>query len=320
MVTSFITSITKPTRTGWTFNGYYTSTSGGAMLINSSGSITASDTYYSSDGTKTIYAQWKANNPAYYDSAGGYWYVENGRFPQSRVEDETLRTYLKENWSSLDNGSSYTFGPIGELPSKVYNGKEYYYCYLNNNYYLVEPIRWRLEFNENQASGYGVVSEEGVMAVMDTIVYAGRFSVNEISENKGYSNTAVGNLYGEYQQENNQIDSTYLKEWTESMPTFGRSSLYGDEESITKRVFVSSIEEIERVTGSRKVKFSDFVYDFMVKHKGVVPLCLTRDLGSNYNNILCLNGNGDITQRKPNLIINQLGVQFTIKVTEYACI
>ena len=58
----------------------------------------------------------------------------------------------------------------------------------------------------------------------------------------------------------------------------------------------------------------------MVNYRGSVPLCYTRDLGSNYNNILCLNENGDIAQRKPNLIINQLGVQFTIKISEYACV
>ena len=77
---------------------------------------------------------------------------------------------------------------------------------------------------------------------------------------------------------------------------------------------------LQAVTGGRKVKFSDFLHDFMVINKDVVPLCYTRDLGSNYNNILCLNENGDITQRKPNLTVNQLGVQFTIKISEYACV
>ncbi len=235
------------------------------------------------------------------------------------MEDETLKTYLSENWDTLTDGKLYTTGAFSEgIQAKVYNGEEY--LVWQDTYYLVEPIRWRIISNGNQEVGYGEVSEEGIMAVMDTIVYAGRFSDSEITENQCYSTVARAVFYGSYGDENNGIDSTYLINWTQSMPTFGTTSLNGSNQSWTDRMFVSSIEEIEQVTGSREVKFSDFVYDYMIVHHGVVPLCWTRDLGSNYNNILCLNENGDITQRKPNIIINQLGVQFTIKISEYACV
>ena len=103
------------------------------------------------------------------------------------------------------------------------------------------------------------------------------------------------------------------------MPTFGTTSLYGTPENFTARIFVSSVDEINTVAGSGKVKFSDLVKDYL-KSTGNGMLYYTRDLGTNYNNIICLNGNGDRTQRKPDLNANRLGVQFTIKVTEYACV
>ena len=47
--TATITSITKPTRTGYTFGGYYTDKNGaGTQIINASGSITGSKTYIAS--------------------------------------------------------------------------------------------------------------------------------------------------------------------------------------------------------------------------------------------------------------------------------
>ena len=165
--------------------------------------------------------------------------------------------------------------------------------------------------------GYGEVSEDGIMAVMDKIIYLGRYAGNEISAGDGYSDMPISYLLN---SEHPLISDKFLVEWTESLPTFGTTSIHGEAIEYTSKAFVSSIEEIEQVTGSRKVEFSDYLEDLMVIHKGVIPLCYTRDLGSNYNNILCLNENGDITQRKPNLTVNQLGVQFTIKISEYACV
>ncbi len=311
---SAITSLTSlPTRAGYSFNGYYTNSTTGNLIIASDGTIRANNTYFTAN--TTLYAQWTANNPAYYDEEGGYWYIENGRAPQSRVEDETLKTYLEENWDNLNAGTTYHFGGWENITTKVYNGEEYMELY--GNYYLVEPIRWRIISNGNQEVGYGEVSEDGIMAVMDKIIYLGRYAGIEISAGEGYSDMPISYLLN---SEHPLISDKFLVEWTESLPTFGTTSIHGETIEYTSKAFVSSIEDIEAVTGDRKVKFSDYVEDLMVIHKGVIPLCYTRDLGSNYNNILCLNENGDITQRKPNLTVNQLGVQFTIKISEYACV
>ncbi|HIT62813.1 MAG TPA: InlB B-repeat-containing protein [Candidatus Caccovivens faecavium] len=304
-----ISSLTFPTNNGFTFRGFYTGLNGtGMQVVNSSGQFLTYTTEYHS-----WHAYFVANNPAYYDSGGGYWYVENGMIPQSKVTG-SLKTTLNSQWNSLSNGSTYVMG-VQSFTSKVYNGNEY--CLYNNEYYLVEPIRWRLQANSSQKTGYGTTTD--TLAVMDTIVYLGRYSTTEINAGSGYSSTAVDYLYNTLNSENNGMDSTYLVNWTQSMPTFGTTSLNGTAQNVTARVFVSSIDEINTVAGSGKVKFSDLVKDYL-KSTGNGMLYYTRDLGTNYNNIICLNENGDRTQRKPNLTANRLGVQFTIKVTEYACV
>ena len=59
-VTTKITSITRPTRTGYTFQGYYTGTNGsGTQIINSSGSIVGSNSYIAANDI--LYASWKPN-------------------------------------------------------------------------------------------------------------------------------------------------------------------------------------------------------------------------------------------------------------------
>ncbi len=305
--TSAISSVTIPSRSGFTFNGYYTATSGGTRIIDSAGKIVASNTFTTSN--RSLYAQWVARNPAYYDEAGDYWYIENGKMPQSKVTG-SLKTTLNSQWSTLSNGSTYYMGAISSLASKIYNGNEY--CKYNNEFYLVEPIRWRLTSSSSQKTGYGTTTD--TLAVMAEVVYVGRYSTSEINAGSGYQTISVNNYMMK-----NQIDNTYLVNWTQSMPTFGTTSINGAVQNVTSRMFVSSVDEINTVAGSGKVKFSDLVKDYL-KSTGNGMLYYTRDLGTNYNNIICLNENGDRTQRKPNLTANRLGVQFTIKVTEYACV
>ena len=130
-----------PTDNGFTFYGFYSGTNGtGEQLVDENGNFLTVST------TITLWhAHHVANNPAYYDEEGGYWYIENGRAPQSRVEDETLKTYLEENWNSLANGEIYVTGAFSEgIQAKVYNGEEY--LVWQDTYYLVEPIRWRIKW------------------------------------------------------------------------------------------------------------------------------------------------------------------------------
>ena len=297
---------TLPTRIGYTFNGYYTLS--GVRVIDINGDFSQSSTIFNSD--TTLYAQWEANNPAYYDEEGGYWYIENGRLPQTRVSG-SLKTTLQSSWGNLETGSTYTMDATGDMVAKIYEGNEY--CAYNGEYYRVEPIKWRLTSSASQTVGYGTTT--ATYAIMDTIVYVGRYSVTEIGAGDGYQDVCIDYIKESY------LSETYLASDTKSMPTFGTgASLNGASQSFTNTVFVSSREEIMAVAGTYQIKFSDFVMDFMTSFKGTVPLYYTRDLGTNYNHIICLTEDGEVVQRQPDQIYNQLGVQFTIKVSEYACV
>ena len=286
---------------GFSFGGCFTSPNGqGNMTITTNGEFVSTTITQEDD---TWYCYWVANNKAYYDG-DGYWYVEIGKMPQSKV-DATLKSTLSSNWSSLTTGDSYYLGGT-ILSSKVYNNKEY--CLYNNEYYLVEPIRWRLTYSSNQTTGYGTT--EDTLAIMDTIVYVGQYSDVEINAGAGYSLFAVTEL------KNNILETTFLANETKSMPTFGSTSLNGTAESVTSNIFVASSEEIEEVADSGKIEFSDLVKDYLMA-SGKDTLYYTRDLGTNYNNLLCMNGNGDKVQYKAQ---NYLGMQFSIVVTEYACV
>ena len=286
---------------GFSFGGCFTSPNGqGNMTITTNGEFVSTTITQEDD---TWYCYWVANNKAYYDG-DGYWYVEIGKMPQSKV-DATLKSTLSSNWSSLTTGDSYYLGGT-ILSSKVYNNKEY--CLYNNEYYLVEPIRWRLTYSSNQTTGYGTT--EDTLAIMDTIVYVGQYSDVEINAGAGYSLFAVTEL------KNNILETTFLANETKSMPTFGSTSLNGTAESVTSNIFVASSEEIEEVADSGKIEFSDLVKDYLMA-SGKDTLYYTCDLGTNYNNLLCMNGNGDKVQYKAQ---NYLGMQFSIVVTEYACV
>ena len=75
-----VTKITVPTRTGYTFGGYYTSTNGGGtQVVDASGTIKVANTYFTSNAT--IYAKWTVN----YDVA-----LERIIFKSSLNPDEEL--------------------------------------------------------------------------------------------------------------------------------------------------------------------------------------------------------------------------------------
>ncbi|HIT62517.1 MAG TPA: hypothetical protein IAC38_03585 [Candidatus Caccovivens faecavium] len=229
--------------------------------------------------------------------------------PQKKVADNGTISGIN---SSSTTGTTYYFAGLS-LQSKVYNGKEY--CQYDGNWYEVMPIKWRIVYSSNQQTGYG--TETDTLAVMAEIVYADAFSDSYLGANAGYSSESVT----EFKQ--NQIDSTYLVTESKSVPTFGSISLNGTAESVSSNMFVASYDDLTNFTtnanGSEKlgsVKFSDLVKDYLLAN-GKDTLYFTRDLGTNYNNLWCMNANGDRVQYKAN---NVLGVQFVIKVTEYACV
>ena len=292
--------IVRAERAGYSFSSFTTNANGTGTIMFQNETYMNSSTIVADD---VWYAQWTVNNEAKYDSAGGYWYIENGKIPQTKVTNSTLITNL--NKATTNGGNYYIAGE--PLTAKVYNGTEY--CKWNNNWYEVEPIRWRLTKDSNQSNGYG--TETDTNAVLDKIVFVGQFSTTALGSGKGYSEDSVEEFM------KNDIDTTYMIRTTKFVDTFGTgASLYGNQQFRTNFMFVSSQSEIEAVNGDLTITFSGLVKD-MIKYYGGTNSYFTRDLGSNYNNITCINAVGKETQC---FATNFRGLQFTVRFTEYGCV
>ena len=288
-------------KTGFTFSKWTRNADGTGTSYTNGQSV--SNLTSSNGATINLYAQWTARNEAKYDSAGKYWYIENGKIPQTKVTNSTLISNLNK---ATTNGSNYYIA--GQtLTAKVYSGKEY--CKWNNNWYEVEPIKWRLDASSSQKDGYGTTTDTN--AVLAEIVYVDQYSSTSIDAGEGYSSQSVTDFM------RNGISTTYLVNYTTSTQTFGSgTSLYGTNASTTARMFVSSQSEITNVVGNMNMTFSDLVED-MIKYYGGTNVYFTRDLGSNYNNIVCFNEVGREVQR---FATDYRGVQFTVRFTEYGCV
>ena len=288
-------------KTGFTFSKWTRNADGTGTSYTNGQSV--KNLTSTNGATINLYAQWTARNEAKYDSAGKYWYVENGKIPQTKVTNSTLISNLNK---ATTNGSNYYIA--GQtLTAKVYSGKEY--CKWNNNWYEVEPIKWRLDASSSQKDGYGTTTDTN--AVLAEIVYVDQYSSSSIDAGEGYSNQSVTDFM------RNGISTTYLVNYATSTQTFGTgTSLYGTNASTTARMFVSSQSEIEAVNGNLNITFSDLVKD-MIKYYGGTNSYFTRDLGSNYNNITCINAVGKEIQR---FATDYRGLQFTVRFTEYGCV
>ena len=248
------------------------------------------------------YAQWQVNNEAKYDSVGGYWYVENGKIPQTKVTDSTLINALN---SATTNGSNYYIAGL-TLQARVYNGTEY--CQWNGNWYEVEPIKWRLTKDSNQTNGYGTTTD--INAVLAEIVFVGQYSSAYLGSGAGYSTTAVEEF------KKNGIDETYFVDYQNEAYNFGNgTTMYNLYKDYTN-MFVANESEINSVSTTTAIEFSDLAKD-IIKSYGGTNVYFTRDLGSNYNNIVCFNEVGREVQR---FATDYRGVQFTVRFTEYGCV
>lgn len=109
--TTAVTSVTAPTRTGWTFNGFYTSKySGGTRVISNAGAVlSAASTQVATTGaTATWYAQWTANQyTVTYDkgahSSSSNYVDTNGATYDSNYTAKTLQQ------TGIAANTGYTF-------------------------------------------------------------------------------------------------------------------------------------------------------------------------------------------------------------------
>ena len=296
--TSYTLTVTM--KDGFRFDRWTTTNSSTATAVGTS----ATYTFTVGAQNYTFYAWGTPNNPAKYDTAGGYYYVEIGNMPQTKVTDSNLISQIN---SSTTNGATYYINGTTMVSKKVNNVE---YCKYGNNWYKVEPIRWRLAYSSSQKSGYGTTTD--TFAVLDTIVYAGQYSATEIGLNSGYVTTTLDEF------KKNITSTTYLATFSANVESFSPTGTTSSSQSAN--MFIAYADEISSVlnnkTGLSKysVKFSDLVSDIL--GNGIYKY-YTRDLGSNTSEIEVYTELGMKTQ---SLCTNVLGAQFTIKVSEYGCV
>lgn len=126
MMTTSTNNIHKPSRTGYSFGGYYTGTSGsGTQLLSSSGYITSDFTsdMYSSD--TTLYAKWIAlKYTIRYNVNGG----SGAPLPQTKTYGQTLTLssgvptkngYVFMGWSTSSTATTATYSPGGSYTANA---------------------------------------------------------------------------------------------------------------------------------------------------------------------------------------------------------
>ena len=302
--TTSITSIPEiPTNLGYSFGGYYTDQGGsGLQIVNAAGAIIGNNNYITSNDT--LYAKWTAENPAYYDEEGDYWYVEMGMFPQTLVKDTTTINALNK---ASNNSKTYTIA--GQtLVTRSYNNDEY--CLYNNNWYKVEPVRWRLQ--GSYSSGYGI--EGGtISAVCENIVFAREYNLTAMTTGQGYRDSTLNK--GEFYSSSGIGGEPYSNYITHQYRSIQSFSVTGTTSSNYDGWYhVSSVDEIKDICGAnRQIVMSDLV-------KAVTNNSIkywTRDLGSTLNTAKTMTTLGMVSQDR---MQNLLGVQYTITVTNFACL
>ena len=292
-------------KTGFDFMGWSTSSSGKVEFANGQ---TVSNLTATNGATVNLYAVWEARNKAKYDEDGGYWYVEMGMFPQTLVKDTTTINALNKA-----SNNSKTYSIAGQtLVTRSYNNDEY--CLYNNNWYKVEPVRWRLQGTYTSGQGF---ENTNVTAVLAEIVYASAWADVELGIGEGYSNSLIDDI--------TFYEDSLLHEWSSGVTDFIDVTNKKVEQFTEKGVqevnythepdfFASSIEEIELVCGKNaNMEMSDLV-------KAITNNSIkywTRNLGSTLNTAKTMTTLGMVSQ---DAMQNLLGVQYTINITEFGCI
>ena len=322
--TTEITSITSfmslPTMNGYSFGGYYTGENGeGYQVIDEEGNIVVSNTFFT--GNTTIYAYWEANVPAYYDSTNGYWYIEYGKMPQTKLDASVQEDLIIINALNGDSVLDVTDGVTTSsnvyyfagnmLSAKIYDGEEY--CYFYGNWYRVEPVRWVLD-TDASSSQSGYISTD-TLAVMESVVYVGKYSETSLGVGQGYDATSNFTVVTDYLNNFNVEERDYLVEFSADVPSFDSSNIISTT-TATNSIFLASEEEIQNTMSTYSTEFSDLVQDYLNVY-GDGNYYFVRDLGSNLNNVTCYTQGGGKINQKPTCT---LGMRLTIQVTEFVCL
>lgn len=135
-----IGGITKPTRNGYEFDGYYTSTGGnGSQIIDADGNLVVNPTYFTAN--TTIYAKWKATSTTvtvnhYIMNTDGSTYTKNetNSYTVNIGTTITLSSYAKSY-----TGFTYSYGQVGSTTKTTHSvtGATTVNLYYTRNKYTV---------------------------------------------------------------------------------------------------------------------------------------------------------------------------------------
>lgn len=175
--TSSINTITNPTRTGYTFGGYYTGTGGsGTQCINASGGIIATKTSFAAD--TTLYAKWTVNSYTIrYNANGGTGSMSDtattyGTQTTLRSNTFTRNGYTFAGWATTTNGGVvYSNGAkVTSLSSQ--NGA------VVNLYAVWEKNSYTVTYNANGGT---------TSAASRSVAYGGTVDLSPIASKPGYT-------------------------------------------------------------------------------------------------------------------------------------
>ena len=175
-MTTSANPITVPTRTGYTFDGYYTQANGGTKYIDSTGKLTssASNTQFSSNGT--LYAHWTktVNSLTNSISPTSYIYDGNAKTPTETVKDgntsltkNTDYTIVFTNNTNVGEATATITGKnaYNSTTKAYYTGETTIIYYINN-----AKITFNVAENSGTISGTNTLyTKKGVTEVYTDI-------------------------------------------------------------------------------------------------------------------------------------------------------
>jgi uncharacterized repeat protein (TIGR02543 family) len=139
-----------PTRTGYTFNGYYTATSGGTQRISPTGYVALTSTTYTSPAT--LYAQWTANPYTVTLNANG---GSGGTTSVTATYDANMPSAVAPSRTGYIFNGYYTAtsGGTQYYTSSMTSARTWNIAANTTLYAQWSPITYNVAFNANGGSG-----------------------------------------------------------------------------------------------------------------------------------------------------------------------
>ena len=197
-------NINKPSKTGYTFKGYYTSTNGsGTNYVNSSGTFI--NNVYQTIGNKTLYASWQANTYTItYNANGGSGAPASQSYTYDPNNDTVF--YLS---STIPSRSGYTFlgwSRSSTATSAAYSAGQRWGTHNANNYTLYAVWEktvtvcgendhvWKTRGIKIISTGFTWPCTRGENHTTAYIIYCSKCGMSALYYNNHYSGSAGATL------------------------------------------------------------------------------------------------------------------------------